>query len=147
VTLPAPQPGLVIRYSYLWAEDAAEGREEGGKERPAAVVLVVDEPESAAPRVYVLPITHSRPAKGVDALEIPAAVARKVDLDADRSWVILSEFNEFVWPGFNLALIPGRMSPTIAYGYLTPGFFSKLRDRWLDLDAEAKSRAVPRDVE
>jgi hypothetical protein len=145
VTLPAPQPGLVIRYSYLWADEAAQGQEEGTKERPAAVVLVVDEPKSAAPRVYVLPITHSAPAKGVEALEIPSTVARKAGLDAARSWVVLSEFNEFVWPGFDLALIPGRDPPTVAYGYLTPGFFSRLRDRWLDLDAAAKSRAVPRD--
>jgi hypothetical protein len=136
---------LVIRYSYLWADDAAQGREEGSKERPAAVVLVVDEPKSAAPRVYVLPITHSAPAKGVQALEIPAAVARTAGLDAAKSWVILSEFNEFVWPGFDLALIPGSKPPTIAYGYFTPGFFSKLRDQWLELDGAAKSRGVPRD--
>jgi hypothetical protein len=135
---------LVIRYSYLWADDAAQGREEGSKERPAAVVLVVDEPKSAAPRVYVLPITHSAPAEAAEALEVPAAVARKAGLDAARSWVILSEFNEFLWPGFDLALIPGSKPPTIAYGYLTPGFFSKLRDRWLHLDAAAKTRGIPR---
>ena len=147
MTLPTPQPGLVIRFSYLWAEDAARGREEGSKERPAAVVLVVNEPATAAPHVYVLPITHSRPAKGVEALEIPAAIARKAGLDAAHSWVVLSEFNEFIWPGFDLALISGRNPPTVAYGYLTPGFFSKLRDRWLALDAAAKSRGVQRDVE
>lgn len=145
MTLPAPHPGLVIRYSYLWADDAARGREEGSKERPAAVVLVVDEPKAAAPRVYVLPITHSAPMKDVEALEVPAAVARKAGLDAARSWVIISEFNEFIWPGFDLSLIPGSKPPTVAYGYLTPGFFSKVRDRWLDLDAAAKSRAVLRD--
>jgi len=145
VTLPAPQPGLVIRYGYLWAEDAARGREEGGKERPATVVLVLAQPVDAAPRVYVLPITHARPAKGVEALEIPPAVARKAGLDAARSWVVLSEFNEFVWPGFDLAFVPGREPRTVAYGYLTQGFFAKVRDRWLKLDAEAKSRGVARD--
>jgi hypothetical protein len=145
VTLPSPQPGLVIRYSYLWAEDAARGRDEGSKARPAAVVLVVGQPSAAAPRVYVLPITHSRPAKGVEAIEIPPDVARKVKLDAGRSWVILSEFNEFVWPGFDLAQVPGRTPQTVAYGYLTPGFFAKVRDRWLALDAAAKSESIPRD--
>ncbi|MFZ1102028.1 MAG: hypothetical protein WAN86_04140, partial [Hyphomicrobiaceae bacterium] len=83
------------------------------------VVLVIDEPATATGRVYVLPITHSRPTKGVEAIEIPAAVSRKAGLDAASSWVILSEFNEFVWPGFDLALIPGRNPPTVAYGYLT----------------------------
>jgi hypothetical protein len=98
VTLPKPQPGLVIRYSYLWADDAARGQQEGGKDRPAAVVLVVDQPGAAAPRVFVLPITHTTPAKGVDALEIPPTVARSAGLDAARSWVILSEYNEFSGP-------------------------------------------------
>ena len=58
----------------------------------------------------------------------------------------LSEFNEFVWPGFDLANIPGRSPRTMAYGFLTPGFFSGLRDRWLALDAAGRSRAVPRDA-
>jgi hypothetical protein len=145
VTLPSPQPGLVIRYSYLWADDAARGREEGAKERPAAVVLVIGGVVANSPRVHVLPITHTCPAKGTEAVEIPPAVARKAGLDAARSWVVLSEFNEFVWPGFDLALVPRRMPPTVAYGYLTPGFFVKVRDRWLELDAAAKSRGVPRE--
>jgi hypothetical protein len=145
VTLRPPQPGLVVRYGYLWAREAARGRDEGGKERPAAVVLVVHQPAAAAPRVHVLPITHTQPAEDVEALEIPATVARRARLDADRSWVVLSEFNEFIWPGFDLALIPGRSPPTVAYGYLTQGFFSKLRDRWLQLDAAGKSRRVVRD--
>jgi hypothetical protein len=94
----------------------------------------------------VLPITHSAPAVGTEALEIPQAVARKAGLDAARSWVILSEFNEFVWPGFDLRIIPGRVPPTMAYGFLTPGFFTTLRDRWLALDAARKSKSVPRDA-
>jgi hypothetical protein len=139
--LPAPQPGLVIRYSYLWAREAAQGREEGAKERPAAVVLAVARSASAAPRVYVLPITHSRPEKEVEAIELPPAVARKAGLDAARSWVILTEFNEFVWPGFDLAAVPGRTPPTAAYGYLPPGFFVKMRDRWLE---PRRRRQIPR---
>ena len=145
MTLPAPQPGLVIRYSYLWAREAAQGREEGAKERPAAVVLVVAQAAAEAPRVYVVPITHTQPEKGVEALELPAAVARKAGLDAARSWVVLTEFNEFVWPGFDLSLVPGRTPATVAFGYLTPGFFAKMRDRWLELDAAGKSRGVARD--
>ncbi len=33
----------------------------------------------------------------------------------------------------------------VACGYLTPGFFAKLRDHWLELDATAKSPGVARD--
>jgi hypothetical protein len=129
----------------LWAREAARGLEEGGKHRPAAVVLVVRQSGTAAARVSVLAITHSEPTQHVEALEIPASVARKAGLDAGRAWVVLSEFNEFVWPGFDLAPIPGRTPRTVAYGFLTPGFFSKLRDRWLRLDAANKSRGVDRD--
>jgi hypothetical protein len=145
VTLPTPQPGLVIRYSYLWTREAAQGHEEGSKERPAAVVLVVRQSAIAAPRVYVLPITHTQPAKDIEALEIPPAIGRKAGLDAARSWIVLSEFNEFIWPGFDLANAPGHTPPTVAYGYLAPGFFGKLRDRWLELDAADRSRGVTRD--
>jgi hypothetical protein len=145
VSLPKPLPGLVIRYNYLWSRDAAQGRDEGSKERPAAIVMAIDAPGSSMARVYVLPITHSAPAKGTEAMEIPAAVCRSAGLDTARSWVILSEFNEFVWPGFDLAVVPGRTPRTFAYGFLTPGFFISLRDRWLALDAANKSKSVPRD--
>lgn len=155
MSLPKPLPGLVVHYSYLWADDAAEGRDEGIKVRPAAVVFAVDQPalkpqdiKSSIPetRVYVLAITHSAPAAGNKAMEIPAAVCRSAGLDAARSWIVLSEFNEFVWPGFDLEIIPGRTPRTVAYGFLTPGFFARLRDRWLALDAAGKTRSVPRDT-
>jgi hypothetical protein len=145
VTLPAPQPGLVLRYSYLWAKDAEQGREDGGKDRPAVVVLVARDATTQTARVYVLPITHSQPATGVEGIEIPSVVAKAAGIDAARSWVIVSEFNEFAWPGFDLALVPGRKPATMAYGFLTPGFFAKVRARWLAADAAAKSRDVPRD--
>ena len=53
---------------------------------------------------------------------------RSAGLDTARSWVILSELNEFVWPGFDLADVPGRKPRTVAYGFLTPGFFARVRD-------------------
>jgi hypothetical protein len=40
LALPEPVPGLVIRYSYLWAEEYGRGQEEGVKDRPCAVILV-----------------------------------------------------------------------------------------------------------
>jgi hypothetical protein len=146
LSLPKPFPGLVIRYRYLWADDAAQGREDGDKERPAAIVMTIDAAGSDATRVYVLPITHAPPAKNTEAMEIPASVCRSASLDAARSWVILSEFNEFAWPGFDLAVVPGRTPRTVAYGFLTAGFFVRLRERWLALDAARKSTPVSRDL-
>ena len=146
MSLPKPLPGLVVRYRYLWADDAARGEEEGDKERPAAVVMTVDAPAGNTARVYVLPITHAVPARGVEAMEIPASVCRSTGLDAARAWVILSEFNEFMWPGFDLGLVPGRIPRTVAHGFLTQGFFVRLRERWLALDASHQSKRVPRDL-
>ena len=145
MSLPKPLPGLVIRYNYLWAGDARDNRIEGEKARPVAVVMAVESPGGSDIRVYALPITHSQPNKETVAMEIPAVVARAAGLDSASSWVILSEFNEFAWPGFDLEPIPERVPRTMAYGFLTPAFFAKLRDRWLALDAAGKSHPVPRD--
>ena len=41
MSLPIPLPGLVIRYSYLWADDAATGHEDGVKDRPSVIVMAV----------------------------------------------------------------------------------------------------------
>ncbi len=146
MTIPPPHPGLVLRYNYLWADEAARGQEEGSKDRPAAIVMVIQREGREGYRVFALPITHSRPPHGTDALEIPATVRRAAGLDAAPSWVILSEFNEFLWPGFDLRPIPGRNPPTVAYGFLTDGFFKKLRDRWIALHKTSKPRNVPRDT-
>lgn len=125
---PVPQPGLVIRYSYLWAREAREGREEGVKDRPCAIVLVVLR-EGDAPAVRVLPVTHSAPDDPADALEIPRPVKQRLGLDSDRSWVVLSEANDFSWPGPDLRpSVPGDPA-SVAYGFLPPGFFRVLRER------------------
>ena len=55
---PTPRPGLVVRCIYLWKREAEAGREEGVKDRPCAVVVVVED-EAERPRVLVLPITHA----------------------------------------------------------------------------------------
>ena len=68
---PTPVPGLVIRYSYLWASEHARGQEEGVKDRPCAVVLASAD-EAGGPIVTVLPITHTPPSNPLLAVEIPA---------------------------------------------------------------------------
>jgi hypothetical protein len=59
VNWPVPQAGLVIRYSYLWESEARQGREEGVKDRPCAVILVLLRESEEHPVVRVLPITHT----------------------------------------------------------------------------------------
>ncbi len=141
---PVPQPGLVIRYSYLWERAAREGREEGVKDRPCAIVLVLLR-EGDAPIVRVLPVTHSAPADPADALEIPLPTKQRLGLDSGHSWVVLTEANDFVWPGPDLRpAVSGDLS-SVAYGMLPPGFIKVLRerltDRWRKAGAIAVSRA------
>ena len=98
MALPTPVPGLVIRYAYLWRAEHLRGLEEGLKDRPCAVVLVVED-EDGRPTVTVVPVTHSPPYNASDAIEIPPATKRRLGLDDDRSWIVVSEANVFGWPG------------------------------------------------
>lgn len=140
---PAPQPGLVIRYSYLWECEACEGREEGVKDRPCAIILVLFR-EGDAPIVRVLPVTHSAPADPADALEIPLATKQRLGLDSDRSWVVLTEANDFVWPGPDLRPAVSGDPSSVAYGMLPPGFMKALRERLADRWRKAGAKAVSR---
>jgi hypothetical protein len=128
VNWPVPRPGLVIRYSYLWESEARQGREEGVKDRPCAIILVLLR-EGEYPIVRVLPVTHSPPADPADALEIPRATKLRLRLDSERSWVMLSEANDFIWPGPDLRPAVSGDLATVAYGMLPPGFMAVLRER------------------
>jgi hypothetical protein len=143
VNWPAPQPGLVIRYSYLWHREAQAGREEGMKDRPCAVILAFEDEEKRT-RVSVLPITHSRPTEGEDTVEIPAVVKARLGLDSERSWVVVTEANVFGWPGPDLRFLPGQGPESTAFGFLPPGFFRVVRDRFVAAYRSKKAAMVPR---
>lgn len=138
---PDPQPGLVIRYAYLWSHEARAGREEGSKDRPCAVLLA-QATEDGRTRVYVLPVTH-RPT-GDEAVEIPRAVKAHLGLDGERSWIVLTEVNVFVWPGPDLRLLPGKGPESAVYGYLPPGLFRTVRDRFLAVRRARRAAIVAR---
>jgi len=141
VALPLPVPGLVIRYSYLWHSEYRQGREEGQKDRPCAIVAAIRTDEDGEVRVLVLPVTHSPPDHPELAVEIPANVKQRLRLDEARSWVMLSEWNEFAWPGPDLRRLPGADASSVAYGMLPPSLYAIIRDRFL---AVARSRAAGR---
>ena len=143
--LPVPIPGLVIRYSYLWHSEHLEGHEEGQKDRPCAIVAALrpaDDPGEI--RVLVLPVTHAPPMQGALAVEIPARVKERLRLDAQWSWVVLSEWNEFIWPGPDLRRAPGADDSSVAYGVLPPSLFATIRAGFLALVTARGSRRVPR---
>ena len=142
--MPAPFPGLVIRYSYLWHREFRASQEEGSKERPSAI-LMASATQSGATRVYVLPITHSPPENAAAALEIPLAVKRLIGLDSERSWIVLDELNDFIWPGFDLAVVPGSSPPSYSYGVLPPAYFDQVRARFLKLYDKKRVKTARRD--
>lgn len=88
-----PKVGWVFRYSYLWHWQHLEGREEGDKDRPALVLAIDATLEDGAPVVRVLPITHTPPSDPADAVKIPPATKRRLGLDDERSWIVLTESN------------------------------------------------------
>ena len=144
MALPEPVAGLIIRYSYLWYREHLEGRDEGQKDRPCAIVAGLRVDENGDTRVLVLPITHTPPDHPALAVELPAKVKSRLHLDDSRSWVVLSEWNEFVWPGPDLRRVQGATDASVAYGMLPPALFAAIRDRFLAIANSGKARQVPR---
>lgn len=138
--------GWIFRYSYLWDRQHREGREEGDKDRPCLVLAIVMVTEAGAPVVRVLPITHAPPADRADAIEIPAALKNRLRLDHERSWIMLTESNRFVWPGPDLRSVDCDAG---YYGALTPGLFAEVKRRFVaiargEVAASSPHASVPR---
>lgn len=142
MALPKPVSGLVIRYSYLWQSEHARGREEGVKDRPCAVILVAQS-EAGDDVVTVLPIIHTPPNNPALALEIPQLTKKRLGLDSERSWVVLTEANRFIWPGPDLRPV-GADLDTVAYGHLPEAFFNHVRDRFVAIIRAGQAKAVGR---
>ena len=135
-----PKPGEVINYSYLWEQEYREGRDEGVKDRPVAVVLVTQSADGID-QVHVVPMTTKPPAGDQKAVEVSAAVRRQLGLSAERSWIIVTEWNRFSWPGYDIRPVRGR-EPSVSYGFIPSGLFRQVRDA---LVAAAIGRPVSRD--
>ena len=142
-SLPQPETGLVISYSYLWEADYRAGREESSKDRPCAVVIAT-RTEDGDIVVTVAAITHTQPRNGNDGLELPGDVKRRLGLDVGRSWLICTELKRFVWPGPDLRPISRRKPGEFAYGILPPAFMRTVFERLTRLRTERKPRVILR---
>ena len=116
MALPIPAPGLIISYAYLWRDQQAAGASEGRKVRPCAIVVTTVDDEGDT-LVYVAPITHTRPDPGT-AVELPAGVKRRLGLDVSPSWIVTSELNRLIWPGYDLRPISRNSPGVFSWGYL-----------------------------
>lgn len=140
MALPTPEPGLVIRFNYLWARKAELGRDNARYARPCAIV-VARRTSGRVDEVMLVPVTHSPPGDNVMAIEMPPRVKAHLGLDDQRSWVVVDEMNVFQWPGFDLAPdAEGR----IAYGVLPPGLFSRIREGLIEAARAGRMRRVGR---
>ena len=55
------------------------------------------------------------PLSDEDGIEIPLPTKRRLGLDAERSWIVTTELNQFTWPGPD---IRPTTSGEYLYGYL-----------------------------
>jgi PemK-like, MazF-like toxin of type II toxin-antitoxin system len=120
-----PEPADVISYSYLWAREAAQGEESGRKDRPV-VVVVAAIAKGDRTQLLVAPVTHTRPQRTGDAIEIPLTVRKKLGLDREESWIVVTELNRFIWPGPDIRIASGQESPI--YDAIPDWLFFEVRD-------------------
>ena len=139
MTLPAPRPGLVIRYDYLWADEHQGGAADGRKTRPCVVVVATQRVGDEL-LVTVVPVTHAPHAAG--AVAIPTATKARLGLDDSASWIVCTEVNRFVWPGPDLRPLPRRRA--WAYGLLPASLFERVRRGLLSEIRRRRLRVVPR---
>jgi len=125
MALPVPEPGLVICYSYLWREQHRAGADEGRKARPCAIVVASMEDDGDT-RVYVVPITHV-PAADPHAVLLPEAAKRRLGLDDAPSWILTSEVNRFIWPGYDLQPVARDRPDVFAWGFLPVEIFAAVK--------------------
>ena len=141
---PEPKPGLVIRYDYLWRDEAIRGRQAGAKDRPCAIVVTLQERDSNDIRVLLAPITHSPPDNPDTAIEIPAKVKQHLGLDQARSWIIATELNSVAWA--DAGIIPASRSRW-DYGFLPAKLFMTLLERIREFERNRTLNLVDRTEE
>lgn len=143
MALDPPKPGQVIDYRYLWWDEHRQGLEEGRKDRPCAVVFAVENLDGKT-RVYVLPITHTKPFESENGLEILPQWKPLLRLDDQPSWIITSELNHFEWPGPDVV---GSDASAITRGVLPHKVIVRLRELILARIREKGIRPVGRDFD
>ena len=140
--IPAPEPGLVLNYAYLWHDEHRAGQDEARKDRPCVIVSCAAREAGGTMTVAVLPFTHSAPVEQDSAVEVPPAIKRHLGLDDASSWIVVAEGNEFVWPGYDLRRVV--RTTDYAFGFLPPRFFKKVLAAFNAFHESGGSRLTPR---
>ena len=155
-----PAIGDVIRYAYLWSHEHAAGREEGSKDRPAAVVallFILDDVdahvaqavvallrgENGRDEVVVFPVTSTAPVEDGAGVEIPAATRARLGLQSEPCWVVVTEANVFAWPGPDLRR-PETSENGFVYGSLPHALMATIRQAFAAWRARKGARTIRR---
>lgn len=101
------QSGCVIRFSYLWARQAAQGETAGRKDRPTAVGFRLLRAKGED-LLVLFPITSQPPQPDRFAVEIPEMEKRRAGLNSSlRLWIIFDEYNtDIIGQSFHLEPLP-----------------------------------------
>jgi hypothetical protein len=75
---------------------------------------------------------------------MPLALKVHLGLDDLPSWIIVTEVNDFLWPGPDLRPISTVQTERVAYGILPPRFFAHVRDRILQAHLRRRLQRVSR---
>jgi len=112
---PEPKIGLVVKYDYLWYDQARAGQQQGFKDRPCAIIARRRVDETGDYKLLLLPITHTSIVDKKDGLVVPPKLRRYLGLDDEQSWLKTSEYNEVMWsdPG----IIPAKQGQW-EYGFM-----------------------------
>jgi hypothetical protein len=133
MSFAALRTGAVIRFPYLWAHEAADGKTEGRKFRPVAVGVRIPKP-NGEDALFLFPITSQQPPRDRFAAEIPETEKRRAGLDASmRLWLVLDEYNQdLIGRSFYL-------EPEPPLGYFSKAFFLPLLQEFIRRRSEAQA--------
>lgn len=108
------------------------------------MVVVARIEEAAGTLVLVAPVTHTAPEKATDAVEIPRNVKKQLGLDGDRSWIVVTELNRFIWPGPDIRLAPETGTPF--YDALPDWLFERVRNGVLRHSGQGRLKVTKRTI-
>lgn len=146
MALPVPEPGLVIRYAYLWRDENRRGIEEGEKDRPCVIVNVFED-RAGDIIVRVAPLSRTPPHDPSSVIEVPHRVKHHLGLKDDPQWIIINETNRFTWPEPDLRRIPyPKTDQDFAYGLLPGTLFRQVRDMFVERARGRQDHPVDRDA-
>ncbi len=103
------------------------------------MVVLATAQASGGTQLLVAPVTHSPPDAPADAVEMPANVKR--DLDRERSWIVVTEVNRFLWPGPDVRPMYGG-DPF--YGAIPDWLFVRVRSEIGALAGRGEVKVIPR---